>query len=136
MRSSDESVRLFECDGVPDPSVRTTSGTRDDASELERRGHALVAEGHQLLARAAELRARAPSEEWVPVASSPIGKRRTLDLAREGTIESAKVGRLVVIRASSLNAYIDQHRRRFEDEEDLFGVGALVPQLRAPGRRR
>lgn len=116
------------------PSVHEhhASGPRDDPHELERRGHELVAQGHTLLAKAAKLRARAASDEWLPVASSPMGRRRTLDLARRGTIESAKVGRKVMVRAESLRAYIEEHRRVLDDPEDenLFGAETPVPVLR------
>jgi hypothetical protein len=74
----------------------------EDPSDLERRGHARIAEGHAMLARAAELRAREAGEAWVPAAASPLGKRRTLALARRGLIESSKIGRKVMVRASSL----------------------------------
>jgi hypothetical protein len=102
------------------------SGPRDDANELERRGHELVARGHELLAQAAELRARTAPDEWVPVSASPLGRRQTLHLARRGVVESAKVGRTVVVRASSLNAFIERQRRHHDDEEeDLFDAAAI-----------
>jgi hypothetical protein len=99
----------------------------DDPNELERRGHELVARGHELLAQAAALRARTATgpNEWVSVAASPIGRRRTLDLARRGIIESAKLGRLVVVRASSLQAFIERQRRHHPDDEDLFDAAAM-----------
>lgn len=110
-----------------------------DARELERLGHVRIAEGHAMLAKAAALRADESSggDEWLPVAASPLGKRRTLALAREGAIESAKVGRKVVIRASSLRAFLERHGRERpanDDEEDLFG--AATRPARALGRRR
>lgn len=114
------------------------SGPREDARELERRGHELVAQGHALLAKAAQLRQEAPSDEWLPVSRSPIGTRRTLDLARRGVIESAKIGRKVVVRAESLNAFIETHRRVRVDpeEENLFGVDTPVPDLPRRSRAR
>lgn len=108
------------------------SAPLDDPNELERRGHALVAEGHALLARAAELRARSIADEWMPVARSPLGKRRTLDLARRGLIENAKVGRKILVRASSLRAFIEEHERHVRDDEDLFGADA--PSDRGRGK--
>lgn len=77
-----------------------------------------------MLAKAAEMRARETSDDdWIPVAKSPLGKRRTLALAREGRLESSKVGRKVLIRASSLRDFIEKHERAepAADEEDLFG---------------
>lgn len=114
------------------------SGPPDDWKELERRGHELVAEGHALLAKAAQLRKEAESNEWVPVSRSPIGTRRTLDLARRGVIESAKIGRKVVVRAESLNAFIERHRRIRVDheEENLFGADTPVPDLPRRSRAR
>lgn len=90
--------------------------------DVERRGHARIAEGHAMLAKAAELRARELDDQWVPAASSPLGERRTLTLARERAIESAKVGRKVVVRARSLEAFIEKHRRLGPGDEDLFGT--------------
>jgi excisionase family DNA binding protein len=99
----------------------------DDPNELERRGHEAIAQGHALLARAAQLRARNNgSSEWIAVDASPLGRRRTLLLARQGRLEAAKVGRQVLIRASSLAAFIEANRRAPpEEDEDLFGANDI-----------
>lgn len=97
------------------------------ADELEAEGHEKIAEGHALLARARRERAPAvaPAEEWVAPDASPLGKRRTLALARSGALESSKVGRRVLIRRTSLDAYLRRHERGVEErEEDLFGVAS------------
>lgn len=105
----------------------------DDPIELEQRGHLLVAQGHRMLARAAELRAREASDEWVAASSSPLGRRKTLALARAGVIASAKVGRKVLIRASSLREYVEQHCRTVAPtDEELFGI---TPRHEAPAAR-
>lgn len=116
--------------GTPGTSVGPTIGTTIEAIDLERRGHARIAEGHAMLAKAAELRAGESRDRWIPVAMSPLGKRRTLALARQGLIESAKIGRKVVVRASSLDAFIEARRRTAaaDGDEDLFG--ASVPPAR------
>jgi hypothetical protein len=106
-----------------------------------KRPHELDAEAYELDARAAKLRAeaarlRASSEPandatpttWMPVAESPLGKRKTLALARAGVIESSKVGRAVLVRRLSLMAYLEEHQRGADDvededeDEDLFGA--------------
>lgn len=116
------------------PAVDTTI----EAIDLERRGHARIAEGHAMLAKAAELRAGESRDTWIPVAVSPLGKRRTLALARQGLIESAKVGRKVVVRASSLDAFIEARRRAepANDDEDLFGAATRPARTTRAARAR
>ena len=46
---------------------------------------------------------------WIPAAASPLGKRKTLALARAGTIESSKVGRRVLVKRDALDRYIADH---------------------------
>lgn len=96
---------------------------------IEAEGHALIARGHAKLAEAARLRAATPQAEgerasWIPVAESPLGKRRTLALARSGAVESSKVGRKVLVRRASLAGFLNEHRRTpiEDEEEDLFGA--------------
>ena len=116
------------------PAVDTTI----EAIDLERRGHARIAEGHAMLAKAAELRASESRDTWIPVVASPLGKRRTLALARQGLIESAKVGRKVVVRASSLDAFIEARRRAepANGDEDLFGPATREPRPTRVARGR
>lgn len=107
----------------------------DDPIELERLGHARIAEGHAMLARAAELRSRKAEAEWLPVAESPLGRRPTLRLARKGLIASAKIGRRVFVEARSLRAFIEGHRRVAVEDEDLFGPTSPPRPARRSRRR-
>ena len=72
----------------------------------------------------AEAGAAARSAEWLAPELSPLGKRQTLALARSGALESAKVGRKVLVRKTSLDAYLREHERGIEasQDEDLFGA--------------
>jgi hypothetical protein len=70
---------------------------------------------------------RAPSSSWIPARDSPLGNRLTLAKCRAGEIESAKIGRKVFIRRSSLAGFVERHRRSgslpsLEEDEDLFGA--------------
>ena len=67
------------------------------------------------------------ASDWLAPEASPLGKRTTLALARSGALESAKIGRKVLIQRSSLESYVARHRRGIEAEdadEDLFGAAA------------
>ena len=98
--------------------------------DLEAEGLALLAEGFARLAKAARARtskADGPSAvDWIPAAASPLGRKRTLALARSGELESSKVGRKVLISRASLEALLEAGRRgepvaNANDDEDLFG---------------
>ncbi|MEZ4297393.1 MAG: helix-turn-helix domain-containing protein [Polyangiaceae bacterium] len=55
---------------------------------------------------AEELRG-APAEEWIPHVASPLGARRTRELARSGAFPGAqKVGRKWLVPRVELNAFI------------------------------
>ena len=103
------------------------------AAELTAEAHALLAKGHALLAEAARLDSQAPAANdntkpsWIPSAQCPTGNRDGLRLARTGAVESAKVGRKVLLRRASLAAYLQRHRRDADapppvGDEDLFGA--------------
>lgn len=112
--------------------------SRDTPDALDAEGHALVAKGHAVIAEAARLRALAGSSgpsatpgDWIPAAASPLGKRRTLALARAGALESTKIGRAILIGRASLARYLDAHRRgqvagASDEGEDLFGTRAVA----------
>jgi hypothetical protein len=100
---------------------------------LTAKGHRLIAEGHACLAEAQQLQLQAPSAErpptpsWIPARESPLGNRLTLAKCRSGEIESAKIGRKVFVRRSSLAVYVERHCRtvrptRLDEDEDLFGA--------------
>src|SRR5262249_49928192 len=93
-------------------------------------GYDLLAQGFAVLAAAArqkEGQGATPNEgpDWIDPKASPLGKRRTLALARSGEVESTKMGRRVLIRRRPLEEYLDAHRReRANDGEDLFAAGS------------
>ncbi len=98
---------------------------------VEAEGHEHLARGHELIAKARRLRATpaasTPALEWVSPDASPLGKRRTLALARAGALESTKIGRKVLVRKTSLDAFLARHERGAvapEQNEDLFGQEA------------
>lgn len=101
------------------------------ASALEAAGTDLIKRGAELLEAARRMRSTAPpandnATEWLPVAASPLGKRKTLALARSGALESTKVGRKILVRRSSLETFLAAHRRNADvadDGEDLFAAG-------------
>jgi hypothetical protein len=102
-------------------------------AELAAEGHRLIAEGHARLAEAQRLQLEEPSAErpptpsWIPARDSPLGNRLTLAKCRSGELESAKIGRKVFVRRSSLSNYLERHRRTpppFQDDEDLFGAAS------------
>lgn len=65
------------------------------------------------------------TEEWIPAKDSPLGKRRTLALARAGVLESSRPGKCVLIRRASLERYLAEHTRVVPatvEDEDLFGA--------------
>lgn len=95
----------------------------------EARAHEIIAEGHRKLAEAlrsgGDERARvehATASDWVDPKDSPLGKRRTMALARAGQIDSCKIGRRVLICRLSLEALLERGRRgEASHDEDLFG---------------
>lgn len=103
----------------------------DRCAALESEGHTLIARGHEKLAEAARLRTETGAvarPSWIPAAESPLGKRKTLALARAGALASSKIGRQVLVRRASLDALIEGGRRGdvADEEEDLFGVKAVA----------
>lgn len=50
-------------------------------------------------------------------ANSPLGRRRHLELARRGTLQARKVGRLVLIPREVVHAFIEQHPARARANE-------------------
>jgi excisionase family DNA binding protein len=45
-------------------------------------------------------------------ANSPLGRRRHLELARRGTLQGRKVGRLVLVPREEVHAFIELHPAR------------------------
>lgn len=92
--------------------------------ELEERGQRLEREGRRLLIRAEVLRVLGP-KDYYDQHTSPLGKRKHLELARSGKVASRKVRRSVLIRRDDLNAYIEKHglaRGRREQDEDVDDI--------------
>lgn len=97
--------------------------SKEVADALER-----IADGFVRLAKAtrsADARAvERPAEGWVPVSESPLGRRKTLQLARAGALESTKIGKKVFVRRESLEKLLEDGRRQVNEGEDLFGVAS------------
>ena len=71
--------------------------------------------------------------EWVDQCTSPLGRRRHLEIARTGKLASRKHGSRVLIRRDELNAYIEKEglgRGKHTEEQDL---GAVVDSLLLAG---
>jgi hypothetical protein len=86
-----------------------------------------IADGFARLAKAtrvADERGERPGDEWIHVAESPLGRRKTLALARAGALESTKIGKRVLVRRASLEALLERGRRGGDEGEDLFGVAS------------
>lgn len=50
-------------------------------------------------------------------ANSPLGRRRHLELARCGTLQARKVGRLALIPRDDVHAFIERHPVRLRSSE-------------------
>jgi excisionase family DNA binding protein len=62
-------------------------------------------------------------------ANSPLGRRRHLELARRGTLQARKVGRLVLVPREDVHAFIERHPARpraSESAEDPLTDWGLV----------
>lgn len=51
----------------------------------------------------------AASDPWVPHTESPLGGRRTRDLVRSGAIPGHRVGKVILVRQSAMDAFIEAH---------------------------
>lgn len=76
-------------------------------------------------ARVARGAARA---ELVDQNSSPLGRRRHLELVRAGKLPATRDGRRVLVRRSDLDAYLDEHEvvRPPSTEDDVDGMVARI----------
>ncbi|MBX3205150.1 MAG: hypothetical protein KF764_08770 [Labilithrix sp.] len=101
------------------------------------RGMALVAEGNRLIIEAT-LEERVSPDDWYTQHSSPLKKRRYLELARTGKIPSRKDGTSVLVRRADLDAYIEREGLarggRALESESVEDVVAGI--LRVGGGRR
>lgn len=76
----------------------------------------------------ATIRQGLAESEWVDQESSPLGRRRHLELARRKVLRSTKEGRRVLIRRDDLNAYLESKglASARTDEED---EGAVLDRI-------
>lgn len=89
------------------------------------RGIRLVGEGQRLIIEAT-LEERVAPDDWYTQHTSPLKKRRFLDLTRSGKIPSRKDGTSVLVRRADLDAYIEQNGLarggKTPDDEDVEDV--------------
>lgn len=103
---------------------------------MRERALRMIAEGHALLTEAA-LAERGAANDWVDQRSSPLGRRRHLELARSGVLPSRKHGSKVLVRRDDLNDYIEREgirRGAHEADEEVRDVVDSI--LKAGGGRR
>lgn len=70
------------------------------------------------------------SSDWIDQHHSPLGRRRHNALAREGKLASRKLGRLILIRRTDIDAYIEREgiaRGRRVSEDD--GVDEMLERI-------
>lgn len=113
-------------DRAPVSNAGAVPGIGAVMSDIEAEGLEAIAQGLLKLARARRSQPAADDKAtWIDPAKSPLGKRRTLALARTGDIESTKVGKRVLVSRASLEAFLAQHKRGLETEgENLFGASS------------
>lgn len=105
---------------------------------MRERGLRMIAEGHALLTEAS-LAERGAANDWIDQRTSPLGRRRHLELARSGVLPSRKHGSKVLVRRDDLNAYIEREGiRRGVHEDDDDDVNDVVDTIlkTGGGRRR
>lgn len=75
--------------------------------------------------------------EWVDQRSSPIGKRKHLELVREGKLVARKIGTRVLVRRDDLNRYIEEHgARRIDRAPEEEDVSDIVDSIVSGGSKR
>lgn len=55
-----------------------------------------------------EARAGQQASEWIPVARSPLGSRKTRRLVAAGKLEASRVGRLLYVRAADVDRFLER----------------------------
>lgn len=84
----------------------------------------------------------AQQSEWIDQHRSPLGKRRHLRLVRDGKLPAKKDGRLVLVRAVDIDAYLAQRPaipvsvEVDDDEAELEGMAARLGLQPTLARRR
>jgi excisionase family DNA binding protein len=111
------------------------------AAQLRAEGHDYQAKAHACFAEAERLDSQAPANDdaapasWIPTAACPLGNRTGLSLARAGAIESTKVGRKVLLRRRSLDAFLERHRRHADAQPDVTEENLFAPLPHRAGSR-
>jgi excisionase family DNA binding protein len=59
----------------------------------------------------------ASGEDWIDQAASPLGRKRHLELARDGLIPSSRVGRKVLMRRRDIDEFLHRHGPAAQAEE-------------------
>ncbi|MEZ4309401.1 MAG: hypothetical protein R3F14_15290 [Polyangiaceae bacterium] len=89
----------------------------------------------RLLARLVTAQAGEPlADDWIPHTRSPLGSRRTRELARRGAFVGArKVGRIWLIPRAVLNAYVERAGATANDNGDEGASEAVSDLAREMG---
>lgn len=103
------------------------------------RGQRLQAEGRRLEIEGV-LEMHHAANDWVDQASSPLGRKKHLRLARLGVIPSRKDGRQVLVKRDDLNAYLEKNGLarggKSEQDEDLDDLIERVNATEDRGGKR
>jgi excisionase family DNA binding protein len=72
--------------------------------------------------------------DWIDQNSSPLGRRRHLELVRSGALAASRSGKRVLVRRSDLDAYLAEHATMSASvdpttEDEAAAIAALVSQL-------
>ena len=75
--------------------------------------------------------------EWLDQHSSPLGKRKHLQLCRDGELKARAVGKLRLVRREDLDTYLDAHPQRVREPELVATTpaGDMVAEMRSAARR-
>jgi hypothetical protein len=94
---------------------------------------ARIAEGLRLLADAIEAQPSTP--KYYDQATSPLGRRRHLELARHGAFPHVKDGRRVLVRVEDVQAFLDAKRvvRVTSRDDDDTEAERLVERMKRRG---
>lgn len=75
--------------------------------------------------------------DWVDQTTSPLGRRRHLELARTGVLKSSKQGRRVLIKRRDIDAFLEGSRRPAPvGEDDEAEVDRIVRRVSRSEQRR
>lgn len=100
---------------------------------LRERALRKIIEGQSELVRA-EIAIAANANDWVEQKHSPLGRRKHLQLAREGAFPSQKHGKRVLVRRADLNAYIEKHGIARGEQSETEEVDDILDTVVGGGR--